>query len=68
MNRRAVWWLAKALEGVGMVIVLVGVFISINLGYEDQGLHSMAAEYQGLMLGGGMFVCGFLLERAIKAR
>ncbi len=37
MNRRALWWVAKALEGVGMIVVLVGVFISMNLGFEDQG-------------------------------
>ena len=68
MNRRALWWLAKTLEGVGMVVVLVGVFISMNLGFEDQGLASMKSEFQGLAWGGGIFVCGLLLERALKSR
>lgn len=68
MSRRALWWVAKALEGVGMVIVLVGVFISISLGFEDEGLGSMAAEMKGLMLGGALFVAGVLLERRLSGR
>jgi hypothetical protein len=68
MNRRAMWWLAKVLEGVGMIIVLVGVFISMNLGFEDQGLASMQSEFSGLAWGGGIFACGLLLERALKTR
>lgn len=68
INRRVLWWIAKTLEGVGMLIVLVGVFISMNLGFGDEGLASMAAEFQGLMWGGGMFVVGLALERLIKSR
>lgn len=66
--RRGLWWLAKAMEGVGMLVVLVGVFLSISLGLEDEGLSSMAAEMKGLMCGGGLFLAGWLLERGLGAR
>jgi len=61
--RRPLWWLAKALEGIGLLVVLVGVFWSISLGLEDEGLGSMRAEMNGLLIGGGLFVAGWLLER-----
>ena len=67
-GRKALWYLAKTLEGIGMILVLVGVFMSISLGLEDEGLESMRMEMQGLMVGGGMFVVGWLLERAVGAR
>lgn len=67
-GRKGLWYLAKALEGIGMILVLVGVFMSISLGLEDEGLESMRMEMQGLMVGGGLFVLGWLLERAIGAR
>lgn len=66
--RKGLWWLAKVLEGVGMLVVLVGVFLSISLGLEDEGLSSMAAEMKGLMWGGGLFLAGWLLERGLGAR
>lgn len=68
MNKSALWWLAKSLEGIGMVVVLVGVFFSMSLGFEGQGLESMAYEFQGLALGGGLFLAGVLLERRLGAR
>lgn len=68
MSRSGLWWLAKALEGVGMVVVLVGVFISMSMGFEGRGLDSMAFEYQGLLAGGLLFVAGVLLERRLGAR
>ena len=68
MTRRHLWWIAKILQGVGMVVVLVGVFMSISLGFEDEGLSSMQAEMQGLLLGGGLFVVGYLIERRIGGR
>jgi hypothetical protein len=37
--------------------------MSIGLGLEDEGLASMASEFQGLMIGGVLFGLGFLLER-----
>jgi hypothetical protein len=66
--RGGLWWLAKGLEGVGMLVVLVGVFMSISLGLEDDGLSSMAAEMKGLVWGGGMFLAGWLLERRLGTR
>lgn len=66
--KRTLWWVAKALEGVGMVIVLVGVFISMSEGFQGRGLESMAYEFQGLALGGALFVAGVLLERRIGSR
>ena len=68
MSKRTLWWIAKALEGVGMVLVLVGVFWSVSLGLEDDGLASMAIEMKGLALGGGMFLAGYLIERSVGAR
>ena len=68
MNRSNLWWLAKILEGVGMLIVLVGVFISMSLGMEDEGLASMRAEMHGLLWGGGLFLTGYLLERRLGSR
>jgi hypothetical protein len=68
MNKRALWWLAKVLEGAGLLVVLVGVFISISEGLEDQGLKSMATEFQGLALGGGLFLLGVMIERGIGSR
>lgn len=68
MPRRALWWIAKSLQGIGMVVVLVGVFWSISLGLEERGLASMQFEMKGLALGGGLFLAGWLLERAAGSR
>jgi hypothetical protein len=68
VQKKTLWWIAKGLEGIGMVLVLVGVFISISLGLEDEGLSSMRMEMQGLAVGGGLFLVGWSIERAIKAR
>jgi hypothetical protein len=68
VSRSGLWWLAKLLEGVGLLVVLVGVFMSISLGLEDEGLGSMAIEMKGLMLGGAMFLAGVLIERRLGTR
>ncbi len=65
---RILWYLAKLLEGVGMILVLVGLVMSVQLGFEDRGLESMAYEGKGLLIGGGLFVAGWILERSIGAR
>ena len=63
------WWLvAKLLQGAGLVVVLAGLFISMRLGFQEEGLSSMRAEFQGLALGGGLFFLGWLLERRSGAR
>jgi hypothetical protein len=68
VSRAVLFGLAKALEGAGLVIVLVGVFISISEGLEDQGLKSMASEMRGLVLGGSLFLVGVLIERRLRTR
>ena len=68
MSHRFLYGLAKALEGLGLVVVLAGVFISISEGLEDQGLKSMATEMKGLAIGGGLFLVGVLIERRIGSR
>lgn len=68
MSRSGLWWLAKLLEGVGLLVVLVGVFMSISLGLEDEGLGSMAIEMKALALGGAMFLVGVAIERRLGTR
>lgn len=61
------WSVAKTLQGIGLVVVLAGVLGSISLGMEDEGLASMGFEFKGLMIGGGLFLVGWFLERvAVK--
>ena len=63
------YYLAKGLEGLGLIIVLVGVVMSMQLGVgEEQGFESMKAESYGLGIGGALFVIGWLLERSIGSR
>ncbi len=66
--RKPLWWLAKGLEGVGLIVVLVGLVASVQEGMRDQGLKSMQHEMNGLLWGGGMFLAGWLLERKIGSR
>lgn len=68
LNRAKLWYLAKALEGLGMVVVLVGVVLSIQLGMKDEGLESMRYEGTSLAIGGGLFMLGWWLERSLGAR
>ena len=68
MRRDHLWKLAKVLEGLGLVVVLVGVFWSIGLGFQDRGLESMGLEFQGLMIGGALCLAGWLIERASGTR
>ncbi len=65
---RSLWLLAKGLEGLGMVVVLVGLVLSIQLGFEDEGLKSMKYESYALVGGGAIFLAGMILERRIGAR
>ena len=62
------WLLAKGLEGIGMVVVLAGLVLSIQLGFQDQGLQSMKYEGYALLGGGALFLLGWLLERRLGAR
>lgn len=67
-NAPLLWYLAKGLEALGMIVVLVGLVLSIRLGMNDEGLESMRYEGMALAWGGGLFVLGWLLERAMGAR
>lgn len=63
MSGKTLWKLGKALEGLGMVIVLAGVLVSIDLGLREESLKSMGIEFQALAVGMGFFLSGYLLER-----
>jgi hypothetical protein len=65
MSRGGLWWLAKVLEGAGLIVILVGLSISIGQGLEEEGLASMRTEFQGLFLGGLLFLAGLLIEKRI---
>lgn len=64
MSKELLWKLGKGLELVGLVVVLAGVLLSIDLGLKEEGLKSMGVEFQGLGIGGGLFLLGYLVERA----
>jgi hypothetical protein len=66
--RGRLYGLGKVLEGLGLILVLVGVVLSMRLGFEDQSLASMEHEMTGLLAGGGLFLLGWLLERTARAR
>jgi hypothetical protein len=58
----------KLLEGLGLVLVLVGVVLSMRLGFQEDTLASMKYEMTGLIAGGGTFLLGWLLERLGRGR
>ncbi len=68
MSRAHLYKLAKALEAIGLVVVLVGLTMSIQLGMADDGLGSMKQEFNGLFIGGGLFAVGYILERVAGTR
>ncbi|MFT7669893.1 MAG: hypothetical protein ACI8X5_002600 [Planctomycetota bacterium] len=63
MSNKMIWKLGKLLEGLGLVIVLAGVLMSIDQGLKEEGLKSMGTEFKGLGIGGTLFMAGYLLER-----
>lgn len=65
---RWMWLLAKGLEGLGLVVVLVGLVLSVQLGFREEGLKSMKYESYALVAGGAIFLLGMLIERRIGAR
>lgn len=48
----------RLLQIMGMVTVLVGLALSVSLGFQDQGLASMRYELMALLGGGALFVIG----------
>ena len=59
---------AKALEGIGLIVILVGLLISLGQGLGGAGLEAMRAETLGLGLGILLFVCGYVVERTLGTR
>lgn len=57
------WVVGKALEGLGMVVVLAGLGYSVAVGLREEGMKSMSVELWGLAIGGGLFLLGYLVER-----
>ncbi|MCP3917800.1 MAG: hypothetical protein GY711_19825 [bacterium] len=68
MPKNWIWTLAKGLEGVGLIVILVGVLASVQLGMNDEGLESQEVELYALLAGAGMFGVGFALEKALGTR
>lgn len=68
MKRDWLWSLAKGLEGLGLLLVLVGLVVSVQSGMQDEGLESMRTEAYGLLAGGALFGIGWLIERALGSR
>ena len=68
MERPWLWYLAKGLEGVGLLAVLWGLVVSVSLGMGEHGLESMKAESYGVAIGGLLFVVGWAIERRIGTR
>lgn len=63
MSGKTLWKFGKALEGLGLVVVLAGVLVSIDLGLREESLKSMGIEFQSLGVGMGLFLSGYLIER-----
>ena len=68
MSARHLALLGKALQGIGLLVTLVGVVVSIGLGQMEQGLSSMAIELQALLVGVALFAIGTLLLRGAGGR
>ena len=68
MKRAGLWSVAKALEGVGLIVILVGLLVSVQTGMRDEGLKSMMYEAWGLAGGGALFLLGVVLERLSGTR
>lgn len=68
MPRQSIWYFAKILEAIGMVIVLVGLLMSISYGMEEQGLKSMVYETKALGIGGALFIVGWFIENRLGTR
>ena len=62
MSRSPLFVIGKFLEAAGLIVVLFGFLASVSAGAREDGLSSMAYEFRGLMLGGGLFLVGWLIE------
>jgi hypothetical protein len=68
MSKQHLWILAKALEALGMIVVLVGLVLSVELGFQDEGMTSQYAELVALLCGVLLFGVGFVIERVTGTR
>lgn len=58
------WKLGRLMQGLGLIVTLVGVLMSVDAGMRDQGLESQRMELMGLLLGGGLFIAGWVVTRS----
>lgn len=63
MGSSRIFLLGKALQALGLIVILVGVVVSIGLGRMEQGLESMWVELQALLAGVLLFAAGTFLLR-----
>ena len=61
-----VWRLGRILQSVGLIVILVGVMMSVDAGMSDESLKSQRIELMGLMIGGGLFLAGWVLTKSIS--
>lgn len=61
---KLVWQIGKVLQFLGLIIVLGGVFLSVEAGMHDQSMKSQRVEVVGLLVGGGLFLGGWAIVRA----
>jgi hypothetical protein len=62
---KLVWKLGRARQGVGLLVVLAGVLMSVDAGMRDEGFESQRMELMGLALGGGLFLAGWVVTRSV---
>lgn len=68
IKRDFLWTLAKGLEGLGLIVVLGGLVLSVSAGMQDEGMKSMQGEAYGLAIGGVLFFVGWMMEHKLGAR
>lgn len=68
IQRNFLWTLSKGLEGLGLLVILVGLVFSVSAGMQDEGMKSMQGEAYGLAIGGGLFFVGWLMEQKLGER
>ncbi len=60
---KLVWQIGRLMQGIGLVVVLAGVLMSVDAGMQDESLKSQRMELMGLLLGGGLFIAGWVVTR-----
>lgn len=65
---RPLYTFAKFLEGLGLLVILAGVMLSVQLGMQDDSMESMTSEAYGLAIGAVLFGIGYTIERSVGGR